>query len=320
MKPIISIANFKTGQIVQGFFLVVEKQLRHTRGGDLYLDLVLRDQTGQIPGKIWDKVTDFDKKFQQGDPVAAKGAVEIFLDRPQLVIKRINKATVQNYARYGFDPGLIVPTADQDPKAMWKEITRIIRSLKNGHLKTLLLNIYNSNKDKLLIHPASVSHHHNYRSGLLDHILSMAKIALNLAPHYKVDQDLLMGGILLHDLGKLQEIKSGYEAAVTEAGNFKGHVILGRDMFLKEVRKVSGFPKILTSGLEHIILAQAAHSGERSRAPVMLEAFLVELIKNMDSKMNLMEIALKDDPEQGNWTNRHNYFKIPLYKGENGTE
>ncbi len=315
MKPIVSISNFKTGQIIQGFFLVLEKHLRHTRAGDLYIDLVLRDQTGQITAKIWDKVTEFDKKFQQGDPVAAKGEVESFLERPQLVIKRINKATVQNYARYGFDPGLIVPMAKQYPKDMWKEITRIIRSLKNRHLKALLLSIYSANKEKLLIHPASVSGHHNYRSGLLEHILAMAKIALQIAPHYEVDQDILIGGVLLHDLGKLRGIKSGYEAAITEEGNFNGNIVLGRDMFLKAARRIKGFPKPLVSSLEHIILSQNDHSGESLRKPAFKEALLVQMINDMDSKMNLMEQVMKNDPEIGDWTGWHNYFKIPLFKG-----
>ena len=122
MKPIVSISNFKEGQTIQGFYLCVEKHLRHTRAGDLFIDLILRDNTGKIHGKIWNKVQEFDKKFSQGDPVAIKGNVESFLDRPQLTIIRINKATVQNYARYGFDPALIVPASDNDPKKMWKEI------------------------------------------------------------------------------------------------------------------------------------------------------------------------------------------------------
>ena len=63
MKPIVPISKFKEGETVQGFYLCVEKHLRHSRSGDLYIDLVLRDRTGQIHAKIWNKVEDFDKKF-----------------------------------------------------------------------------------------------------------------------------------------------------------------------------------------------------------------------------------------------------------------
>ena len=104
MKSIIPISKFKSGETIQGFYLCVEKYLRHTRSGELYLDLVLKDKTGQINAKVWDNVKEYEKKFKSGDPVALKGEVDLFLDKLQLNIKRINKATVQNYARYGFDP------------------------------------------------------------------------------------------------------------------------------------------------------------------------------------------------------------------------
>ena len=96
MKSIVPISKFKEGDTVQGFYLCVEKHLRHTRAGDLYLDLVLKDRTGQVQGKVWDKVEKFHQKFSSGDAVAIKGDVELFIDRPQLNVKRINKATVQN--------------------------------------------------------------------------------------------------------------------------------------------------------------------------------------------------------------------------------
>ena len=184
MKSIVTISKFKEGDTVQGFYLCVEKHLRHTRAGDLYLDLVLKDQTGQVQGKVWDKVEKFRQKFSSGDAVAIKGDVELFIDRLQLNVKRINKATVQNYARYGFDPALVIPTAEDDPKDMWKEINKIIGKIENLNLKKLCHNIYLENKEKLLTHPASISMHHNYRSGLLEHILSMVRLANHLSPHY----------------------------------------------------------------------------------------------------------------------------------------
>ena len=116
MKNIIPISKFKEGQVVQGFYLCLEKKLRHTRTGELYIDLVLRDRTGQVQAKIWNKVKEYDAKFSAGDAVAIKGSVEIFIDEFQLVVQRINKATLQRYSRYGFDPALIVPTSRFDEK------------------------------------------------------------------------------------------------------------------------------------------------------------------------------------------------------------
>ncbi|MFQ6611988.1 MAG: 3'-5' exoribonuclease YhaM family protein [Fidelibacterota bacterium] len=316
MKPIIPIAKFKEGDTIQGFYLCVEKHLRHTRAGDLYLDLVLRDRTGQVQGKIWDKVAAFNEKFSGGDPVVVKGIVETFLERPQLVIKQINRATVQAYARYGFDPALIVPTSSHDPKVMWKEVTGIIRKIKNKDLKRLVQNLYSQHKEKILTHPASVSMHHNYRSGFLEHICSMAQIAKFFAPHYQIDQDLMLSGVLLHDIGKLQEIESDYDPSFTTSGNFLGHIILGRDMVRAAASEITNFPPDLLLKLEHILLAhQGKYEWQSPKKPAFREALLVHLIDILDAQMNLMDQALQEDREEGDWTNRHNYFRIPLYKG-----
>ena len=319
MKPIVSISNFKEGQTIQGFYLCVEKHLRHTRSGNLFIDLILRDNTGKIHGKIWNKVQEFDKKFSQGDPVAIKGNVESFLDRSQLTITRINKATVQNYARYGFDPALIVPTSDNDPKKMWKEIISIIRSIKNPLLKKLCYNLYNKNKEKLLTHPASATMHHNYRSGFLENVLSMAKLAKTLAPHYNLDVDMVCVGVLLHDIGKLDCIESEYETSYTEKGNLLGHIVVGRDMVCDEAKTIKNFPKDLLLKIEHMILShQGKYKWKSPKKPAFAEALLVHLIDLLDSQMNIMDQEIKADQDKDIFTSKYNYFNVPLLKGSNG--
>lgn len=316
MKPITQISSFKEGASIQGFYLCVEKHLRHTRAGDLYLDLILRDNSGTVPAKIWDKVDEFNEKFSAGNPVAIKGNIESFKDRLQLVIKKINIASVKNYGRYGFDPSLIVPTSPYNPNKMWKRVVQIIGKMKNPFLKKVVSNIFREHKDKLLIHPASVMMHHNYRSGFLEHILSMAKIAEKLTPIYKLDQDLVMAGVLLHDIGKLTEISSSLEAEYTDEGNFIGHIVIGRDMVREACAKIKGFPKILQQQLEHIILShQGKFEWQSPKQPSFEEALLVHFIDNMDAKMNLMKLALEEDQQDGKWTDRKNIFRTALYKG-----
>jgi 3'-5' exoribonuclease len=321
MKPITQISSFKEGASIQGFYLCVEKHLRHTRAGDLYLDLILRDNSGTVPAKIWDKVDEFNEKFSAGNPVAIKGNIESFKDRLQLVIKKINIASVKNYGRYGFDPSLIVPTSPYNPNKMWKRVVQIIGKMKNPFLKKVVSNIFREHKDKLLIHPASVMMHHNYRSGFLEHILSMAKIAEKLTPLYKLDQDLVMAGVLLHDIGKLTEISSSLEAEYTDEGNFIGHIVIGRDMVRKASGKIKGFPKILQQQLEHIILShQGKFEWQSPKQPSFEEALLVHFIDNMDAKMNLMKLALEEDQQDGKWTDRKNIFRTALYKGIDGSK
>ena len=90
MKKLTSIASFKEGDIIQGFYLCVDKHLRHTRSGDLYIDLELRDITGHIAAKIWDNVSELSEKFNAGNAVVVSGNVKSFMDRPQLVINTVS--------------------------------------------------------------------------------------------------------------------------------------------------------------------------------------------------------------------------------------
>ena len=319
MKSITKISSFKEGTSIQGFYLCVEKHLRHTRVGDLYLDIVLRDNSGTVHAKIWDKVDEMKGKFSSGDPVAVKGNVETFQDRHQLVIKKINKASVQHYGRYGYDPGLIVPASPYDPKKMWKQVVTIIGKIKNSYIKKVVSTIYRENKDRLLIHPASVSMHHNYRSGFLEHVLTMAKIAETLAPFYKLDKDLVIAGVLLHDIGKLEEISSDLEADYTDSGNFIGHIVIGRDMLNDVIKKTKGFPNDIQQKLNHIILShQSRYEWQSPKQPSFKEALLVHLIDNLDAKMNLMKLAIEEDKSDGKWTDSKNIFRTALFKGTDG--
>jgi len=321
MKPIVPISKYKEGDSIQGFYLCVEKHLRHTRSGDLFLDLQLRDRTGSINGKIWDNVDKLNEKFNAGDPVAVSGNVDSFKERPQLIVKKINRASVQYYGRYGYDPSLIVPASSKNPNDMWKAITKIIRSIKSNPLRKLVSMIYRENKEILLVHPASVKMHHNYRSGFIEHVLSMAEIADQLAVHYQLDRDLLIAGVFLHDIGKIIEISSDLEAEYTDEGNFIGHIVIGRDIVRSAAKKITKFPEDVQIKLEHMILSnQGKYEWQSPKKPKIREALLLHLIDNMDAKMNLFVLALEESAEEGDWTDRHNYFRIPLYKGDNETK
>jgi len=315
LKKLRSIDSFADGDKVQGFYLCVEKHLRYTRKGDLYIDLELRDNTGHISGKIWNNVSELNTKFDAGNAVAISGNVESFLDRLHLVVKKINKATVQHYGRYGFDPANIVPASKKDPRKMWQEIELLINGIKNKQLYRLVSDIYRSNKKKLMIHPGSIKMNHNYRSGFLEHVLSMAKIAKKITPLYNVDKDLVISGVLLNNIGKLKEINSEYISDKTFDGHLIGHKVISRDMVRNSINNIKNFPKPIAKKIEHILISDLGQDASRnSKLPSFPESLLIHLIDVIDSNMNLMDIAIKQDQEPGNFTNQHNYFKIPLLK------
>ena len=315
MKKLRPINTFVEGDKVQGFYLCVEKHLRYTRSGDIYIDLELRDVTGHITAKVWDNVSVLNEKFVAGNAVAVSGIIETFLDRSQLIIKKINKATIQHYSRYGFDPAKVVPSSKKDPKKMWSEIESLMNGIKNESLKKLVMVIYQSNKKRLLVLPGSVKMHYSYRSGFIEHTLATAQVAKKICSLYGVDRDLVLTGIFLYGIGKINEINSEYDADYTTQGNLIGHSVMGRDIVRDAIIKIKDFPDEFSNRIEHIILScNISNKLQYQEQPSFPEALLIKQIILLDSKMNLMDAVLDKDQETGNFTNRHNYFKVPLYK------
>ena len=315
MKKLNPINTFSEGNKVQGFYLCTDKHLRYTRSGDLYIDIELRDITGHISAKIWDNVSTLNEKFNAGNAVAVSGLVEIFLDQPQLIIKKINKATVQHYSRYGFDPSMVVPSSRKNLKKMWVQIEQLIDGIKNPSIKKLVKSIYSSNKKRLLVIPGSVNMQYCYRSGYIEQIISMSLIAKRICTLYRVDRDLVLAGIFLYGIGKVKEINSEYETDFTMEGHLIGHSVISRDIVKEAISKMKNFPIKLSKMIEHIII-NCSNELEFSpqKQPSFSEALLVNQIILLDSKMKIMSDVLAEDKEKGDFTNRHNYFRIPLFK------
>ena len=146
------IADFKLGRSVQGFYLCKEKHLRHTRNGDLFLDMVLTDATGKIPGKMWELVDDFKHRFDRGDPVAVKGKIGEFNDQLQLTVTQINLASDGQYGKYGFSPEILLKSVEEPIDELWKRMINILENLKPP-FQNLVTTIFDLYKKKIQMIP-----------------------------------------------------------------------------------------------------------------------------------------------------------------------
>ncbi len=316
MKTFIPIKQFKEGLKVKGFFLCTEKHLRFTKSSDLYIDLELRDITGHISAKIWENVDKLDGKFESGNAVVVSGNVESFLGRLQLIIKKINKATVQYYGRYGFDPGLIVPKSKMDPTKMWNRLECLINDIKNRYYKSLLKLIFRNFKKQILFHPASIKNHYNYRSGFLEYLVQVSKSAQKMSLLYSMDQDLVLAGVLLNDIGVIKEINSNYQFDYTKEGRLIGRKVLSRDIVKDFASKIKNFPTEILIKLDHIILSDSTNSKNNIKGASFPEAILVKMIIMLDVKINIMKNLIDEDRDPGEFTNKYNYFGFPIMKKE----
>ncbi len=285
-----------------GVFLVCQKEVRQKRSGEPYLSLVLGDKTGEMDAKMWDNVAAVAELFDREDFVRIKGSVQIFQNRPQLTIHRL-----QPVAAKDVDMADFLPSSPRPIEEMWQELHGLVAAIANPHLRHLLAAFFADEEIARLYRtaPAAKTVHHAYIGGLIEHVLSMAKMAKAASAHYPgIDADLLMTGVLLHDIGKIRELTFDRTFGYSTEGQLLGHIQIALRMIAEKIRVVPNFPPKLRLLLEHLILS---HHGSlefgSARVPVFPEAMLLHQLDVMDAKMNSIALATaRDRNVEGEWT------------------
>jgi len=312
------IRDMVEGEQVTTFAGVIAKMLKKTKDEKPYLDLTLCDSSGRINAKIWDKAEEFNAKFDQGDAVKVKGVVTVFNNELQLKIENIRRVDKLKDAIEGYDEADLIPTTDKNIEQLWEDIISQIGKIANPFLRQVTEKLYKNLAEKIKTFPGSMKLHHAYRGGLLEHIHAMTCLAEQVCTYYSdLDRDLVLSGVLLHDIGKLEELAPGLTNEYSDAGNFIGHIVLGHSLVHEACLGIPNFPELLRLKLEHIILAhQGRFEWQSPREPQLLEALVVYYLDELDTRINQMKNDIAEDIGSGLWTVRHGYFKRALFKGK----
>jgi len=283
------INNLVSDMKLQGFYLCIEKRIRRKRDGSPYVDLLLQDKSGIIRARIWDNVDKLIRKFDVGDPIALKGITYSYGDNLFIKIKNINRASIDKYKKYGFEPSDLIPTSKLNVKQLWIQLQKEIKTISKPHFKKLVTKILSDHKQKFQIYPASISFHYNYQHGLLEQTISLIKISKLLAKNYIVNSDLLLTGACLHQIGKLYSINVGFSGKKNDSKQLVGNAILSRDIVNKYINEIKKFPEDDKIQLEHLILSyQGRREWQSPVEPQTIEAVLLHTINYMDSQVNFM--------------------------------
>ena len=313
MKPPF-VRDLQPNQIVTSVFLVQSKDIRQKKSGEPYLSLLIGDRSGDVEAKMWDNVAEVMNTFDREDFIRVKGLYQIFQNRPQITVHkliRIDDAEV-NFADF-------YPASERDPNEMFAELMGIIAGFQNQHLKSLLEAVFADERISRAykIAPAAKQIHHAYLGGLLEHVLSICKLAQMTAGHYKdVDADLLLSGAMLHDLGKIDELTYDRGFGYSTEGQLLGHIVMGFRMIEEKLKAFPDFPPKLRMLLQHLILS---HHGELAygspKVPLFAEAVLLHHLDNLDSKMECMRnIVEKDRHVDGCWTSFNGLLERAVLK------
>ena len=228
------IDEFKIGQNIYGFYQSTFKEKKISKNGDAYIDLLLRDSTGQINAKIWNFSNFYELAFNEGDLVAVKGEVKRYRSKLFLEIKNISFLNPERYDQYGFNPESIYPDIGISKKLIFSKIKKNI-SLLNSPYKNFLLDIYNHYEDKIKNFPDDLSvYQYNKRGALILKIYKIIKIAKNIFKDQKhLNKDLIISGILLKYIGRVNQYKYDIVFKLTEMGSTEDCFILSRDIIKK---------------------------------------------------------------------------------------
>ena len=279
----------------EGFLLIRSAEKRKDSKGNDYVDMNLTDRTGEINCKIWNWDPEAETP-EAGQPIKVRGTIQEYNGRLQLRVEKWRLCTEDDPV----DMNALVPCAPRKPEDMFKDIEDAIEHFADEDLKKLTRGMLNLAGDRLRWFPAAQRMHHAERSGLLHHTTDMLRLAdamLNIYPW--LNRDLLKAGVIIHDLGKIDEMKSDQTGNVTDYtrdGQLLGHLVRGITN-LNKVAEETGVTGECLILLEHMLLSHHGESEFGSPKPPMFpEAEALHWIDIMDARMNTMKSVTDKTP------------------------
>lgn len=286
----IQIPKLTKDSVVFGLLMVKSAEAKKASNGKTYIDLVLMNNTGQITAKYWGEVT----PPASGDILDVNATATEFNGKLQLRLEAIVLAPD------GVDKSEFLPYSPRPAEEMLQEVLSTIMEFQDKEIQQLTSELIGEAGEKLKVFPAAKQMHHAEIGGLLHHITSMLKLAKGIAANYpELNRDLLLAGVIIHDLGKLQEMERNELGLVTDytaQGKLVGHIVCGA-MNVDRAGKRLGISDNTIMLLQHMVLS---HHGEpdfgSAQRPLIPEAEVLSTIDRLDARMFEMFEALRDIP------------------------
>ena len=285
------------GDQLNDYFVAARKDLRTKQDGGKFLGMVFKDKTGEIGAVLWNNAADTAKRFEVGDVVLVRGVVASYQDRLQI---RTEQVLPLKESDYSLDDLVNKPS---DTGKILEKFEAILASVRDQHCRALIDAFWSDAEFKQLFIRAMAGKkwHHEYSGGLMYHCYEMARIAETMCELYpELNRDLLITAVLLHDAGKLYEMRHELAVDYTNAGKLLGHLHIGADMIQHKINDIPDFPEQLRLELLHCILS---HHGELINGspvtPKTIEAIVLHHIDNLDAQTAAFSRVIRETREKG---------------------
>jgi 3'-5' exoribonuclease len=285
-------------------FLLQDVARRETKDGRPYLLCVFRDRTGTINGVFWDLPPDVEGWVKPGIVALVTGRVNNYRNALQITTTDLNPSLAP-------EMGDFLPASNRSVDEMETELRQVINSLQSPWQELLSHILLDPDfLPKYKNAPAARSMHHAYVGGTLEHTLSMVRIARSLIDHYAhINADLLISGILLHDMGKALEYETSTSFDFTDDGRLVGHIARAAIVIEKAADEVMGIADVQLRQLLHLVLSH--HGTLEWGSPVVpktIEAVILHQLDLLDSRVQGFFDHLHNDDSNLLWTGRTSYM------------
>ncbi len=295
------VTDLGSEQNITTFFLVHEKEIRNTREGKPYLRLELGDRSGTIEARMWDQFEVAAKDVNRDDIVKVQARVEIYRNKPQLSLQQLRRAKPEEVDLSDF-----IPQTTADVEKLYVQLVEYANSIANPWLKKLVTGIISdpSTAKAFKRAPAAKVMHHAYLGGLIEHVVSLCRLAKVVAAHYvELDLDLLLTAAILHDVGKLDELCYDRAIGYTTEGQLLGHIVMELETVTKAMDAIEGFPANLKTVVQHLLIS---HHGQYEfgspKLPMTREAIVFHYLDDLDSKLAAVRAALALESGEEEWS------------------
>jgi len=333
-SPTALLSELTNGQEADFFALLADKTQLTTKDGKPYWRVTFRDAQREVSFPIWSDAPLFKTAtddWQVGEFYKLRALYHETTYGAQLDIRLI-RPVEQGDVDDGFDPAMCQRRSQFDSQEMFDDLIELATdNIQDEPLKALVLGLLQKHHEELLRWPAAVRNHHAFAGGYLEHVRNVARHAVQLAQNYvklypemtpPLDVGLVAAGGILHDIGKLRELRTtAVGAQYTAAGSMVGHILQGRDMIREAAsEQANGDAGPLDTEtllrLEHIIIShQRLPEWGSPKPPMTPEALIVHYADDCDAKFQMMISILGETAEEVAITSRRNVLGQEVYRG-----
>jgi 3'-5' exoribonuclease len=240
--------------------------------------------------------------------------VKLYNGQKELALEAVIPSAEHDYELADF-----LPHTKYDVEELYSKLRAAVAQMTNPYLQRLLTSFIADPAiaPKLKRAPAAMTMHHAFIGGLLEHIVSLIGLARAISEHYReLDADLLLTGVVLHDIGKIEELRYERGIEYSTEGRLLGHIMIGAGMVHERIKAISGFPAPLAVLVEHLILSHhGTHEFGSPTLPQVREAVALNFIDDFDSKMAAMSATIASISGDDEWTGRNPSLRRALLHG-----